>query len=147
MVSVVIVMGSDSDGRVMRGAEDVLKDAGVEYEMRVLSAHRSPEALREYVEGLKDRGVRVIIAGAGWAAHLAGFIASHTRLPVVGVPISSSPLKGLDALLATVQMPAGVPVAAVAIDCAQNAAFMALRILSLQDTRLVSYLERVGEGM
>jgi len=147
MVSVVIVMGSDSDGRVMRGAEDVLKDAGVEYEMRVLSAHRSPEALREYVEGLKDRGVRVIIAGAGWAAHLAGFIASHTRLPVVGVPISSSPLKGLDALLATVQMPVGVPVAAVAIDCAQNAAFMALRILSLQDTRLVSYLERVGEGM
>ncbi len=145
MADVAIIMGSDSDAKVMKGAEDVLKDAGVEYETRVISAHRSPAVLREYLGGLAGGRIQVIIAGAGWAAHLAGFIAAHTRLPVIGVPISSSPLKGLDALFSTVQMPAGVPVATVAIDCAQNAAFMALRILGLRDARLAGYLEKVGE--
>ncbi len=130
---IVVVMGSDSDRGVMEGALEVLRDAGVECEAVVLSAHRDPERLRRYVTGLRSQGVKVVIAGAGWAAHLAGFIAAHTTLPVIGVPISSSPLKGLDALLSTVQMPPGVPVATVAIDCAKNAAWLALRILALLD--------------
>ncbi len=140
MARVVIIMGSESDRPVMEKAVGILEDAGVEHEVVVLSAHRNPVELREYLAGLKEKGTQVVIAGAGWAAHLAGFIASHTTLPVIGVPISSSPLKGMDALLSTVQMPPGVPVATVAIDCSKNAAWLALRILALQDEGLRVYL-------
>jgi len=140
MAQVVIVMGSESDRPIMEKALDVLDGAGIEHELVVFSAHRNPEELRGYLSGLEEKGTQVIIAGAGWAAHLAGFIASHTRLPVIGVPVSSSPLKGMDALLSTVQMPPGVPVATVAIDCAKNAAWLALRILALQDERVRDFL-------
>ena len=124
-------MGSKSDAGVMARAIKVLKEAGVEYEERVISAHRNPDLLQEYIAALPQRGVKVVIAGAGWAAHLAGAIASRTELPVIGVPISSSPLNGMDALLSTVQMPPGVPVATVAVDCAANAAHLAIRILKV----------------
>jgi phosphoribosylaminoimidazole carboxylase PurE protein len=140
MAQVAIVMGSESDWSVMESASRVLDEAGVGYDIIVLSAHRTPERLREYVTALEEGGVQVVIAGAGWAAHLAGFIASYTPLPVIGVPISSSPLKGLDALFSTVQMPPGVPVATVAVDCAQNAACLAIRILALQDSSLTLFL-------
>lgn len=131
MPQVAIIKGSKNDAPVMEKAAQVLREAGVEFEERVLSAHRDPEALDTYLKELPSRGVKVVIAGAGWAAHLAGAIASRTELPVIGVPISSSPLNGMDALLSTVQMPPGVPVATVAIDCAANAAHLALRILKV----------------
>lgn len=144
MARVVVIMGSESDRPVMEKALEVLDGAGVDYEVAVLSAHRNPKELQEYLLGLEEKSTQVVIAGAGWAAHLAGFIASHTSLPVIGVPISSSPLRGLDALLSTVQMPPGVPVATVAIDCAKNGAWLALRILGLQDERIEAFLkERV----
>ncbi len=146
MARVVIIMGSESDRPIMEKALEILEGAGVDHELVVLSAHRNPGELREYLSGLEDRGTQVIIAGAGWAAHLAGFIASHTPLPVIGVPISSSPLKGMDALLSTVQMPPGVPVATVAIDCAKNAAWMALRILALQDEKIRAFLSLKGKA-
>src|SRR3990167_7597400 len=110
-----ILMGSDSDLAVMEEAAKILKDFGIPYEMTVSSAHRTPKKTSEYARSAEGRGIKVIIAGAGSAAHLAGFIAAETTLPVIGVPIDSSPLKGLDSLLSTVQMPAGVPVAAMAI--------------------------------
>ena len=134
MPQVAIIKGSKNDTAVMEKAAKVLKEAGVEFEEKVLSAHRDPEALDAYLKELPQRGVKVVIAGAGWAAHLAGAIASRTELPVIGVPISSSPLNGMDALLSTVQMPPGVPVATVAIDCAANAAHLALRILKVAET-------------
>ena len=146
MARVVIIMGSESDRPVMEKALEILEGAGVDHELVVLSAHRNPGELREYLAGLEGRGTQVIIAGAGWAAHLAGFIASHTPLPVIGVPISSSPLKGMDALLSTVQMPPGVPVATVAIDCAKNAAWLALRILALQDEKIRAFLSFKGKA-
>ncbi len=146
MAQVAIVMGSESDRSIMENASRVLDEAGVGYDTIVLSAHRTPERLREYVTALEERGVQVVIAGAGWAAHLAGFIASYTLLPVIGVPISSSPLKGLDALFSTVQMPPGVPVATVAVDCAQNAACLAIRILALQDSSLTLFLRKRLQG-
>jgi len=146
MAQVAIVMGSESDRSIMESASRVLDEAGVGYDTIVLSAHRTPERLREYVTALEERGVQVVIAGAGWAAHLAGFIASYTLLPVIGVPISSSPLKGLDALFSTVQMPPGVPVATVAVDCAQNAACLAIRILALQDSSLTLFLRKRLQG-
>ena len=129
MPQVVIIKGSKNDSSVMEKASQVLREAGIDFEEKVLSAHRDPQALDGYLKELPQRGVKVVIAGAGWAAHLAGAIASRTDLPVIGVPISSSPLKGMDALLSTVQMPPGVPVATVAIDCAANAAHLAIRIL------------------
>src|SRR5438552_11371064 len=112
---VSIVMGSDSDLEIMREAGKALDDFGIDYEIDVTSAHRSPDRTAEYARNAAARGIRVIIAGAGGAAHLAGVIAAHTTLPVIGVPISSTPLNGMDSLLATVQMPAGMPVATVAI--------------------------------
>ncbi len=129
MPQVAIIKGSMNDSGVMEKAAKVLSEAGVDFEEKVLSAHRDPEALDAYLKELPNRGVKVVIAGAGWAAHLAGAVASRTELPVIGVPISSSPLNGMDALLSTVQMPPGIPVATVAIDCAANAAHLALRIL------------------
>ena len=131
-----ILMGSDSDWPVMEQAAKTLRSFGVVCEPRVLSAHRTPELVRRYVLSAPKRGVKVIIAGAGGAAHLAGVVAAHTILPVIGVPIDSKSLKGLDSLLSTVQMPKGVPVATVAIDQAANAAILAVQCLALSDRRL-----------
>ncbi len=130
---VSIVMGSDSDLEIMRETAKALEDFGIGYEIDVTSAHRSPERTAEFARKAADRGIRVIIAGAGGAAHLAGVIAAHTTLPVIGVPIPSTALNGLDSLLATVQMPAGIPVATVAIGKAgaTNAGILAAQILGL----------------
>ncbi len=133
-ILVGVVMGSTSDAEVMKACINLLKELEIPHEVKVLSAHRTPEATRQYAESASDRGVEVIIAGAGWAAHLAGFMAGHTILPVIGVPIDSSPLNGMDALLSTVQMPPGIPVATVAVGSggAKNAAVLAAQILALK---------------
>jgi 5-(carboxyamino)imidazole ribonucleotide mutase len=133
-------MGSDSDLPVMQGASEVLDELAIAHELRVLSAHRTPDATREYVMAAPGRGIRVFIAAAGGAAHLAGFVAAHTVLPVIGVPIRTPGLEGVDALYATVQMPSGVPVATVAINGARNAAILAAQILALSDQALVERL-------
>jgi len=135
-----IVMGSDSDFRVMKQASDVLKEFGVLHEVRILSAHRTPEAMLEYSNEAQARGLKVLIAGAGGAAHLPGMIASATLLPVIGVPVNITKLDGIDAFLSIVQMPTGVPVATVAIDNAANAALLALRILATSDHSLIKKL-------
>jgi phosphoribosylaminoimidazole carboxylase PurE protein len=127
-----IVMGSISDREVMGKAAEILHQLGIPWEMVVVSAHRTPHRVREYAASAQSRGLEVLIAGAGWAAHLAGVIASLTELPVVAVPIASSPLKGVDALLSSVQMPPGVPVAVMAIDGAMNAGLFAAQILALR---------------
>ena len=138
-----IVMGSDSDVPTMHEAAKILAQFGVSHDIRVLSAHRSPAAVRSYALGARRRGLRVIIAGAGGAAHLAGVIAAHTTLPVIGVPVESAALKGLDSLLSTVQMPPGVPVATVAIGAggAKNAAVLAVQILATADAGLRARLD------
>ena len=135
---VAILMGSKSDLEAMRAGADVLKKFGIRYEIKISSAHRTPEATREYVEAAVERGCQVFIAGAGLAAHLAGAIAAHTIRPVIGVPMDAGPLRGMDSLLSTVQMPSGVPVASVAIGRtgARNAAYLAAQILALADTAL-----------
>ena len=139
-----IVMGSDSDWDAMEAAAERLKQLEIEYEVQVMSAHRSPKLVRQYAESARRRGLAVLIAGAGGAAHLAGVVAAHTTLPVIGVPVGSGALGGLDALLATVQMPPGVPVATVAIGRggAENAAILAAQILSLKNRALRQRLER-----
>jgi len=139
-----IVMGSDSDWETMEGAAERLRSFEVDYEVQVMSAHRSPKVVTRYAESARRRGLGVVIAGAGGAAHLAGVVAAHTTLPVIGVPVASSALGGLDALLATVQMPPGVPVATVAIGRggAENAAVLAVEILSLRNRLLRQRLER-----
>src|SRR2546425_3277296 len=146
---VSIVMGSDSDLEVMREAAKALEEFGIAYEIDVTSAHRSPERTAEYARKAASRGIRVIIAGAGGAAHLAGVIAAHTSLPVIGVPISSTALNGLDSLLATVQMPAGIPVATVAIGKpgATNAGVLAAQILALSNASLAKKLSGPKEKM
>jgi 5-(carboxyamino)imidazole ribonucleotide mutase len=131
-----IIMGSDSDLRVMSQAAEILDDLGVKFEVRVISAHRTPNHMIAYAADAESRGVRVIIAGAGGAAHLPGMVASTTTLPVIGVPIELAKLKGLDSLLSIVQMPRGVPVATMAVDNAWNAGLLAARILALSDARL-----------
>lgn len=133
-----IVMGSDSDLPVMADVARVLEVYGVGYDMRVLSAHRSPEDAAEFARSAERRGLKVIVAGAGGAAHLAGAMAAHSTLPVIGVPLASSPLAGFDALLSTVQMPPGIPVATVGVGAmgAKNAGHLAVSILALQDARL-----------
>ncbi len=131
-----IVMGSQSDLGVMQGAAEVLDEFGVAYELRVVSAHRTPDDMLDYGRRAADRGLQVIIAGAGGAAHLPGMLASVSTLPVIGVPVALSRLDGLDSLLSIVQMPRGVPVATVAIDNARNAGLLAIRILSLADPML-----------
>jgi len=142
-----ILMGSDSDWPTFEQAAKVLQDFGVAHEVRVLSAHRSPVQVRRYVQQAPRRGIKVVIAGAGGAAHLAGVVAAHTTLPVIGVPIETKSLKGLDSLLSTVQMPKGVPVATVAIGNAANAALLAVQMLAIRDValqqRLVSYKRRL----
>jgi 5-(carboxyamino)imidazole ribonucleotide mutase len=129
-------MGSDSDLPVMQGAIDVLDEFGVAYEARIVSAHRTPEDMVEYARSAADRGLEVIIAGAGGAAHLPGMTASMTPLPVIGVPVPLQQLEGLDSLLSMVQMPAGIPVATVAIGNARNAGLLAVRILGNSDEKL-----------
>jgi phosphoribosylamine--glycine ligase len=142
-LDVLILMGSDSDAPVMAAAGDVLTEFGLTWEMTVASAHRSPARVLSLVEGAPARGVKVFIIGAGAAAHLAGVVAAHTTLPVIGVPIDSSALKGMDALLSTVQMPPGVPVATVAIGKpgATNAGVLAVQMLALADPKLAARLK------
>jgi 5-(carboxyamino)imidazole ribonucleotide mutase len=140
-------MGSTSDEEVMRPASEVLTELGIESETRVLSAHRTPEAASEYAESARARGLKVIIAGAGGAAHLAGALASRTTLPIIGVPIASSPLGGVDALYSTVQMPSGVPVATVAINGAKNAGLLAAQIIATADQEIAARLEQDREAM
>ena len=150
-VSVLILMGSDSDAPVMQGALDVLQELGIAAEMTVASAHRSPERVMRLVREAPARGVKVFIVGAGAAAHLAGVVAAHTTLPVIGVPVDSSALKGLDALLSTVQMPPGVPVATVSIGKpgATNAGVLAAQILAIADPAiakaLTSYKKKLAD--
>jgi len=146
---VSIVMGSDSDLDVMRESAKALDEFGIEYEIDVTSAHRSPERTADYARKAAARGIRVIIAGAGGAAHLAGVIAAHTSLPVIGVPIPSTSLQGMDSLLATVQMPAGIPVATVAIGKpgATNAGILAAQILGLSSEPLARKLEAHKEKL
>jgi 5-(carboxyamino)imidazole ribonucleotide mutase len=136
-----VVMGSRSDAPTMEGASRVLARFGVPFEQAIVSAHRTPDRLYRYAEEAAERGVAVIIAGAGGAAHLPGMIAAKTRLPVIGVPVKSSALNGLDSLLSIVQMPRGIPVATVAIGNAENAALLAVRILALSDPSLAMALD------
>ena len=149
MPDVLILMGSDSDAPVMQSAVDALKEFGITSEMTVASAHRSPARVMRLVDEAPGRGVKIFIVGAGAAAHLGGVVAAHTTLPVIGVPIDSSALKGMDALLATVQMPAGVPVATVAIGKAgaENAGLLAAQILALADAELATRLGKQKADM
>ena len=144
-----IVMGSDSDLPVMQSAVDFLEKFAIPYEITVASAHRSPERAATYSDTAKERGLKVIIAAAGMAAHLGGVLAAHTTLPIIGVPIDSSSLNGLDALLSTVQMPPGVPVATMGIGKAgaKNAAILAAQILALEDEEVASMLVLLKEEM
>jgi 5-(carboxyamino)imidazole ribonucleotide mutase len=137
-----IIMGSDSDLPVMQDAAAILREFGVTYEMTIVSAHRTPARLYEYAQTARDRGIRVIIAGAGGAAHLPGMVAAISPLPVIGVPVKSSALLGEDSLLSIVQMPAGVPVATVAINGAKNAGILATQILGVADPALLDRVSR-----
>ena len=140
---VLIIMGSDSDLPVMEETEKILKAFGISFEITIASAHRSPERAAKLAKGAEKKGFEVIIAGAGAAAHLAGVIAAHTILPVIGVPINSSPLQGLDALFSTVQMPPGIPVATMAVGTAgaKNAAIFAAQIIGRKDVKIVKKLK------
>ncbi len=131
-----IIMGSDSDLPTMQAAADICEEFGVPYEMKIVSAHRTPDDMAEYARTAHERGIKVIIAGAGGAAHLPGMTASHTPLPVIGVPVQSKSLNGIDSLYSIVQMPPGVPVATVAIGAAKNAGLLAVQILAVADTKL-----------
>jgi 5-(carboxyamino)imidazole ribonucleotide mutase len=142
-----VIMGSDSDLDVMRGAIEALTEFDVAHEVRVVSAHRAPDALYDYAKGAADRGLRVIIAGAGGAAHLPGMVASMTPLPVIGVPVALEKLDGLDSLLSIVQMPAGIPVATVAIGNARNAGLLAVRVLGSTDATLRAAMEKFQAGL
>lgn len=142
-----IIMGSDSDLPVMEQAEEVLKEFGIPYELDVMSAHRTPDKVREWVSSARERGLRVIIAGAGMSAHLAGVVAAHTTLPVIGVPLASGALHGVDALYSTVNMPPGVPVATVAVDGGRNAGILAVQILATSDPALAARLEEFKKQM
>ena len=139
---VAVIMGSSSDAKVMRGAARLLRDWKIPFEAKVVSAHRTPGFMKKYCEEAAGREIKIIIAGAGGAAHLPGMAASFSSLPVIGVPIKSKALKGLDSLLSVAQMPKGVPVAAVAVDGAQNAALLAIRFLALENKALKKRLER-----
>ena len=150
---VAILMGSDSDLPVMNEAAEVLKEFGVPFEIHVLSAHRSPHQVAEFATNAQNKGLKVFICGAGGAAHLAGVVAAHTTLPVIGVPVDSTPLNGMDALLATVQMPAGIPVATVAVgkSGARNAGILAVQMLGLSDSKisqkLAEFKKRLADGV
>lgn len=149
MLKVAIVMGSDSDWPILKPAAELLKQFGVESEVVVASAHRTPDKVREFVSSAPERGIGVFISAAGAAAHLGGVIASFTTLPVIGVPINATPLNGMDALLSTVQMPSGVPVASMAVNGAKNAAIFAVQILAVGDEglrgKLADYRRKMAE--
>ena len=144
---VSIVMGSASDTNVMRPSMELLDQFEVQFEVRVLSAHRTPAESTEYARTAKERGIKVIIAGAGAAAHLPGVVAAHTTLPVIGIPIASSPLRGVDALYAIVQMPRGIPVASVGLDNSANAALFAIQILALEDDSVANKLAQYRDEL
>jgi len=143
---VAVMAGSPSDTPTVLKVKEALEGLGVPSELKILSAHRTPDLVTDYVKAAEGRGVKVIIACAGMAAHLAGVVAAHTLLPVIGVPLNASPLNGLDALLSTVQMPPGIPVATVAIDGAKNAAFLAARIVALSDPAVRSALQAAASA-
>lgn len=147
MKKIAVLMGSDSDLPVVKAAFAVFKEYGVPYEAHVMSAHRSPEAVRDFTVSAREKGFGAIIAAAGKAAHLAGTVAANTTLPVIGIPVKSSTLDGLDALLATVQMPSGMPVATVAIDGAHNAALLAVQMLAIEDADIAKKLAAKREAM
>lgn len=136
MKKIGIIMGSDSDAPILKKTVDLLKEFDVPYEVHVFSAHRTPENVRDFTLKARENGFGVIIAAAGMAAHLAGFVAAHTTLPVIGIPCKSKALEGMDALLATVQMPPGIPVATVGVDGGTNAAILAMEILGVEDDSL-----------
>ena len=142
-----VIMGSDSDWPTMKAACDILDEFDIPYEKKVISAHRTPDDMAEYGNEARNRGIKVIIAGAGGAAHLPGMTAAHTTLPVIGVPVKTSTLNGLDSLYSIVQMPPGVPVATVAIGKAGNAALLAIRMLSTKDETLVEKLDEYHQDM
>lgn len=144
---VAVIMGSDSDLPTVKPAIDKLKSFGIEVEAHVMSAHRTPAQASKFASEAKANGFGVIIAAAGKAAHLGGVLAAHTTLPVIGIPIKSSTLDGLDALLATVQMPSGIPVATVAINGAENAAILAVQMLALSDDNLAAQLDQMKKTM
>ncbi len=145
MVRVGVIMGSSSDYEVMQDAVKVLEEFNIPYEKKIVSAHRTPDLLSEYAKSAKGRGIEVIIAGAGGAAHLPGMVASMTTLPVVGVPVKSRALNGLDSLLSIVQMPGGIPVGTMAINGAKNAALYAISILGINDKEVSKKLEAFRE--
>ena len=143
-----IIMGSKSDLPVMQQAADVLKELGVEYEMTIVSAHRTPHRMLEYAEGARDKGLQAIIAGAGGAAHLPGMVASLTTLPVIGVPVkSSNSIDGWDSILSILQMPGGIPVATVALDGAKNAGILAAEIVGATDNTIADNLQKYKDGL
>ena len=144
---VAVLMGSDSDWDVMKGAVERLKGFGIACEVHVMSAHRTPARVTEYVSSAPGRGIAVFIAGAGAAAHLAGVVAAHTSRPVIGVPLNATSLNGLDALLSTVQMPSGMPVATVAVGGAENAGILAAQILAVGDKELAAKLDQFKKDM
>jgi 5-(carboxyamino)imidazole ribonucleotide mutase len=146
-VKVAILMGSVKDSEKMQPASDVLGEFGVEHEVHVMSAHRTPQRVAEFSTAARENGFGVIICGAGKAAHLAGAVAAHSTVPVIGIPIAAGKLGGLDALLATVQMPTGIPVATVAVDSAANAAYLAVAILSVADGDLADRLDTYRESL
>jgi len=145
--TVGLIMGSDSDWPTMKEAAEILEQFGVAFEKKVVSAHRTPEDMAEYGSSARDRGIKLIIAGAGGAAHLPGMLASYTTLPVIGVPVQTSALGGLDSLYSIVQMPNGVPVATVAIGKARNAGLLALRMLSMEDKGIAMQLQEYREKL
>lgn len=151
MSKVLIIAASDSSVPAMRGAEEILKEFGVDCELTISSAHRSPDRTLELVENFQKNEGKVIICGAGLAAHLAGVVAAHFPLPVIGVPLKDGPLVGVDALLATLQMPSGIPVATVAIDGAKNAGILAVQILATSDKnleeKLIEYKKKLAKGV
>ena len=146
--SVAIIMGSKSDLKIMQDAADILKDFGVAYDLTIVSAHRTPERMRTYAKEAKSKGIKVIIAGAGGAAHLPGMVAAYTTLPVIGVPVkSSNSIDGWDSVLSILQMPGGVPVATVALNGAKNAGILATQILATSDEILVTKLDEYKKKM
>ena len=144
---VAVLMGSDSDWRVMSAAVEQLRDLGIACDAQVMSAHRTPERVTSFVSAAQRRGIQVFVVGAGAAAHLAGVVAAHTTLPVIGVPLNATALQGMDALLATVQMPSGVPVATVAVDGAANAGILAAQIIGVADAGVGAALKRFKKTM
>ncbi|MGM0588798.1 MAG: 5-(carboxyamino)imidazole ribonucleotide mutase [Bacteroidota bacterium] len=146
-IEVGVVMGSDSDWPTMKQATDILDEFDVPYEKKVVSAHRTPDDMADYGKTARERGLKVIIAGAGGAAHLPGMLAAHTTLPVIGVPVKTSTLSGLDSLYSIVQMPNGVPVATVAIGKAKNAGLLAIRMLAAFDSELADRLTNYHQSM